>query len=277
MLVTNDVALIIFVPFAISLLSGRMSGRNLALLLVLMTVAANLGSMATPVGNPQNLFLYSYFNIGYLEFSLLIVPLVLASAILVAFLVMLLIRNEDEIHVEGQKGGVGRENYVLLCLLVVAILSVLRVLDWKILLVLTVFYMLLRNRSLFLKVDYFLLLTFVCFFIFSETLGSVDVLRRFLVSLMEQNALLTSVLSSQVISNVPTAVLLAPFTSDYRALLIGVDIGGLGTPVASLASLISLKFYFQLKQCDKRFFLISFLGINLVLLIILYMLSLLVI
>ena len=263
MLVTNDVALITFVPFAILVL--RLVGReNLILrVIVLQTVAANLGSMATPVGNPQNLFLYAQFSLSAGAFFRTVLPLTLMS--LVGLAVLTLLVPGDIIQVSfGQEVALQRPRRLGLCLFlfVLCLLAVFRVLPYAPLTAVVAAAFLVTDRPLLRRVDYCLLLTFVCFFIFSGNLGNIPLVRDGLSRLMEHSALLTSILASQVISNVPAAVLLAGFTDDWQGLLTGVNLGGLGTLIASLASLISFKYYAALPQARPGRYLGAFSALN---------------
>ena len=246
MLVTNDVALIIFVPFTIALLLGSGCGKSIVPVIVLQTVAANLGSMATPVGNPQNLFLYSAFELSAAEFFSVTLPLTAVSlALLVPSSLFILPESvtRDELTKESVTDKKQLLIYALLFLL--SLLTVFRVIPYQATTVITVIVFAVINRKAFREVDFMLLLTFVCFFVLSENLGRTEAVREFLCSLLEKSTLLTSIGASQVISNVPAAVLLSGFTDNWRELLSGVNIGGLGTPVASLASLITLKLYLK--------------------------------
>ena len=244
MLVTNDVALITFVPFAILVLTTLGREEQIIWVVAVQTVAANLGSMATPVGNPQNLFLYNAFALSAGEFFSLVLPL---TAVSLAGVVLLMLKVPGEVlevrfreQRKLEKPGL-LALYALLFLL--CLLSVFRVVHYGLLTVVVVGAVALADRKVLGKVDYGLLLTFVCFFIFAGNMGQVAAVRDTLTALMEKSTLLSSALASQVISNVPAAVLLSGFTGDWRGLLAGVNIGGLGTIIASLASLISFKYY----------------------------------
>ena len=246
MLVTNDVALIVFVPFTLALLAGLGCEKSMVPVIVLQTVAANLGSMATPVGNPQNLYLYAAYNLSAGEFFSVVLPLtVLSLAALTGASVPVLPRVLPEQKLEEKRiAGPGKMavygGLFLLCLL-----TVFRVVPYQVTTVVVVAALFVVDRKLLKEIDFMLLLTFVCFFVVSENLGRVEAVRNFLQMLLNRSALLTAVGASQVISNVPAAVLLSAFTEDWRALLAGVNIGGLGTPIASLASLITLKLYLR--------------------------------
>ena len=264
MLITNDVALITFVPFAISVLTLVGRQKELIPVVVLQTVAANLGSMATPVGNPQSLFLYNHFRLPITDYLAWLLPLVGLS--LAALAVCALAGKNHPVSVE-LNWQVKLEHPRLLAmhgvLFVLCLLSVLHLLDYRLVLLVVVLCLLIFDRGLLRHVDYCLLLTFVCFFIFSGNLGSIPVIRDFLGGLMADHALVTSVAASQVVSNVPAAVLLAGFCQDARALLVGTNVGGLGTIIASLASLISFKFYLRAEGAKPLAYLGGFTVANL--------------
>lgn len=270
MLVTNDVALLVFVPFTMLLLSGLGCEKNIIPIIVMQTVAANLGSMATPVGNPQNLFLYSAFNLGAGEFFSVTLPLTSVSFLcLCAGTLPIMPKSLPERNFESEQ-ITSPKNFVIYALLfILCLLTVFRVIPYHVTTVILIAALLVTDRKLFAEIDFMLLLTFVCFFIISENLGRVQIVRDFLQSLLSKSTLLTSVGASQVISNVPAAVLLSGFTDNWRELLSGVNIGGLGTPIASLASLITLKLYMNTKGAKVMKFLGIFTAVNIAGLVIL--------
>ena len=270
MLVTNDVALLVFVPFTMLLLSGLGCEKNIIPIIVMQTVAANLGSMATPVGNPQNLFLYSAFNLAAGEFFFVTLPLTAISLVcLCAGTLPIMPKSLPEQNLESEKITSLGKFAVYGLLFVLCLLTVFRVVPYQVTTAILIIALLIVDRKLFSEIDFMLLLTFVCFFIISENLGRVQVVRDFLQSLLSKSTLLTSVGASQVISNVPAAVLLSSFTDNWRELLSGVNIGGLGTPIASLASLITLKLYMNTKGAKVMKFLGVFTVANVLGLIIL--------
>jgi len=251
MWITNDVALLTFVPFTVLVL--RMTGleQEMIPVIVLQTIAANLGSMTTPVGNPQNLYLYSISGMGIGAFLQIMGPLTLISAGLI-FLICLI--HKDFPIRQGMLGkeivGVRKagENQVLAVLFFISLLSVFRILSWQLLLLIVLASCIgikafCKEKYLPLEADFGLLLTFVAFFIFIGNMGRICVVREVLSQVLNGRELLISFLCSQMISNVPAAILLSGFTEEYRGLLQGVNIGGLGTLIASLASLISYKFF----------------------------------
>lgn len=251
MWITNDVALLTFVPFTVLVL--RMTGleQEMIPVIVLQTIAANLGSMTTPVGNPQNLYLYSISGMGIGAFLQIMGPLTLISSGLI-FLICLI--HKDFPIRQGMLGkeivGVRKagENQVLAVLFFISLLSVFRILSWQLLLLIVLASCIgikafCKEKYLPLEADFGLLLTFVAFFIFIGNMGRICAVREVLSQVLNGRELLISFLCSQMISNVPAAILLSGFTQEYRGLLQGVNIGGLGTLIASLASLISYKFF----------------------------------
>lgn len=264
MLITNDVALITFVPFALLVLqlSGHM--EHAPLIIVLQTVAANLGSMTMPFGNPQNLFLYGNYGLSAGDFFSVMVPLALASLICLALCSLLIKKEPVSVHFTAQE-SLQYPWLFFLCgvLFLMSLLSVFHVVHYALTSVLVAVFLGLLSRDLLKQVDYGLLLTFVCFFIFAGNIGEIPVIRQALSQVMEKSALFTSILASQVISNVPAAVLLSGFSDNWRDLLAGTNIGGLGTPIASLASLISLKLYIKSETARPGTYLSLFAAANL--------------
>lgn len=272
MLITNDVALITFVPFTISILEMAKEQQKIPWILVLQTMAANLGSMATPIGNPQNIYLCGFFQIGMPDFFRIVAPTVVLSALILAALS--LVSKNKNIQVEFLEKLSIHHNKTLLVLMVLfclCLLSVFRILPHLCLIFIVCGVLLVVDRELFCRVDYILLLTFVFFFIFAGNLSRIEEVRTFLQSLMEQSTLITSILASQIFSNVPAAILLSNFTNQASSLLLGVNLGGLGTPIASLASLITIKYYLRSKGANLRTFFFWFTIMNFALLLILYL------
>lgn len=274
MVITNDVALITFVPF--TLIVFRMSGRveRVLKLVVLETVAANLGSMATPIGNPQNLYLYSIADFTAGEFVRAVLPYA-GLAFVMLMTAVLIERDEPLLDVdvreenEAQKRQIFREMLPFLILLVLCLLVVFRVLPYQPVLICVMCVVLVVNRKLYLSVDYFLLLTFLCFFIFIGNMKRIPEISSFLISVVEGRELLMGIFTSQIISNVPAAILLSGFSSDLSALLTGVNVGGLGTLIASLASLISFKFFAKEYPDKKGAYMLRFTILNGIFLVVL--------
>ena len=264
MLVTNDVALLVFIPFTLPLLAELGCRKSIVPLIVLQTVAANLGSMATPVGNPQNLFLYAAYHLSVGEFFSVVLPLTAVSLVVLSAAALFVLPGtlpEPKLQPQNIKSYTQLSVFALLFIL--CLLTVFRVIPYPVTTAVVILTMLVLDRKLVKEIDFMLLLTFVCFFIVSENLGRVEAVREFLQDLLNRDSLLTSVGASQIISNVPAAVLLSGFTDNWRALLAGVNIGGLGTPIASLASLITLKLYLAWPDAQIGKFVAIFLAANL--------------
>ena len=265
MVVTNDVALIIFIPFTLMLLSSLGYSNRIIPVTVLQTVAANLGSMATPVGNPQNLYLYAYYNVSITDFFSVTLPLTAVSlAALTVAAIFLLPKKMQTQEMDKARIQSPRDLLIYFVLFALCLLTVFRVIPYPITTVITVLTLFMINRKLLKEIDYMLLLTFVCFFTVSENLGRIDAVRNFLQQFLQWDTLLAAVGTSQVISNVPAAVVLSGFTDQWQEMLAGVNIGGLGTPIASLASLITLKFYMNWPSARVLKFMGYFLAANMV-------------
>lgn len=270
--ITNDVALITFVPFTITALKlcGRQS--KLPWLITLETVAANLGSMLTPIGNPQNLYLFSYFHLDFSTFFRAVAPYGFFSLLLLT--VISLWGKKESVNVEGEAAALNfsaKEKGKLTAyalLFVLALLTVFRVIPYYITLGITLAALLCLDRGTIGKVDYSLLLTFVFLFVFIGNLGRIESIEQFLSAKVRGNEVICGVLCSQVFSNVPTAILLSGFTLNASGLLTGVNLGGLGTLIASMASLISYKFVAKEKLGSGKYIGI-FTAVNLVFLVIL--------
>ena len=272
MVITNDVALITFVPFAVLILKMAGEEKYLEFVVVMQTVAANLGSMATPIGNPQNLYLYSKFEIPAASFFKTILPFVVLSLLLICLCMFFAGNRSVKIDIKNSGFKSSVNLYVLAVLALLCLLSVFRALPYYWLTAIVVLSLLIFMRSVFKKIDYGLLATFVFFFIFAGNIGKNDYINALITDVLGKNAVFTAVVSSQFISNVPSAVLLSEFTDNWAALLVGSNIGGLGTPVASLASLISLKIYMNEGYGIKKYMAV-FLAVNFIFLFILYIFS----
>lgn len=256
MIITNDVALITFVPFTIVALRLSGSDKGLLPLVALETIAANLGSMLTPIGNPQNLYLFSNYEMDIGEFFSTIWPYALLSLVLTIICALCMGGRPVQLQVESSNtainsGGNRLTMYGILFLL--SLLTVFRVIPYVVTLLLTALAILLLDRKILAKVDYSLLLTFVFLFVFIGNLGNMGPVNDFLQNIVVGNEVLAGILSSQVFSNVPAAILLSGFTQNAKDLLIGVNLGGLGTLIASMASLISFKFLAKEKVGAGRY------------------------
>ena len=272
MLITNDVALLTFVPFAVVVLSMAHQEKELIWVVVLQTVAANLGSVLTPVGNPQNLYLYSRYDMTVGEFFSATLPLWGLALVLVLLLCLRLPKGGIKVFL-GEEPELDRKMlWLYLALFVLCLLVVLRVIKWQIMLLILAAVLLILDRARLKSADFMLLLSFVCFFVFAGNLARIESVAALIRGFLSGHEMLTGALVSQVISNVPAALLLSGFTENGKALLLGVNIGGLGTPVASLASLISLKFYSHSEYADMGKYMKTFLLVNVVLLVFLLIL-----
>ncbi len=269
MLITNDVALLTFVPFAVVVLGMADRRKELIHVVVLQTVAANLGSMLTPVGNPQNLYLYSCYDLSFGVFLRVTFPVWALSLLLITLACLCFDRGKVQVFLGEEPSVNKRELWLYLALFALCLLVVLRVIAWPVMLFLLIAVLLIADRKMLLRADFMLLLTFVAFFLFSGNLARIEAVSALLRRLMGGRDYLVSVLASQVISNVPAALLLSGFTEQSRALLLGVNIGGLGTPIASLASLISMKLYSHSEHAHPGRYLLEFTAVNLILLLIL--------
>lgn len=268
MVVTNDVALITFVPFTILLLQMADLTGEMIPILVLQTIAANLGSMLTPIGNPQNLYLYTVSGMSPADFVLTMLPLTLLSLFLLVLCCML----TKDVPLSGQmlppmqgEAFSMREKVTLSALLMLfaaCLMTVFHVIPYLAVLGISLVWFVFFERDVLRKVDYSLLITFIFFFVFIGNMGRIPAMRDAIASILAGREMIVSFLCSQIISNVPAAVLLSGFTDQWEALLFGVNIGGLGTLIASMASLISYKFFVQADEKAKGKYLKHFTIMN---------------
>lgn len=268
MFITNDVALITFVPFTI--LIYKLIGREEKILktVVLETIAANLGSMATPIGNPQNIYLYSMSDISAGSFFGAVIPYSIIAAFLLAAVLLSEKKEKVSLRINAENNGVidkyfKRKLFVYSLLFLLCIFVVFKILPFIPVTVIILLAICIMDKKVLKSIDYFLLLTFFCFFIFVGNIKRIDIIYETLNTLVSGRELFWGILLSQIISNVPAAVLLSAFTKDYPLLLTAVNIGGLGTLIASLASLISYKYYVKAYPDKGRGFLKVFTGWNL--------------
>ncbi len=260
MLITNDVALITFVPFALTALALCGQQKRAIPVVVLQTIAANLGSMATPIGNPQNLYLFSASGMSMGAFFAAVLPLTVVSLALLMLACQLIPAEPIRMQIDQKTESMPKIDLIAFAALFIAnLLVVLRVIEWPVALILTIAGVLaLKKPALLKQADYALLLTFIGFFIFVGNLGRVELVSRFIASMLTGREVLVSALFSQVLSNVPAAILLSGFTDNFAALLQGVNIGGLGTIIASMASLISYKLYGAQPGADRTKYMLTF-------------------
>ncbi|MBO7275266.1 MAG: citrate transporter [Clostridia bacterium] len=244
MLIANDMALITFLPLGYYSLTVTHRQDYMAFCFIMQNIAANLGGMLTPFGNPQNLYLYSFFKIPSGEFMGIMALPFAAAMVLIVGCCFFVRKDKIEIDMSRVEEQLPKSRTaVYLVLFALSILIVFRVMPYLIGLLVILAFLLVLDRKAVWGVDYGLLLTFVFFFIFAGNMSRIPAVSQLLSSLLQKNTLLFSAMSCQVISNVPSAVLLSRFTLNYRELLWGVNIGGAGTLIASLASLITFREY----------------------------------
>jgi Na+/H+ antiporter NhaD/arsenite permease-like protein len=243
MLIANDMALLTFLPLGYIVLSEAGKQKYMAFTFIMQNIAANLGGMLTPFGNPQNLYLYTKFNIPTGEFmSIMLLPFAVSIALIT--LCCFIFVKPEPLSVSDEKIRLSVPRTVLyLVLFALSIVIVFRVIPYWIGLIVIPAVLIFADRGALAKVDYPLLLTFVFFFIFAGNMARMGVIRELFSMLLEKSTLLFSVISCQLISNVPTSILLSQFTDNYADLLVGVNIGGVGTLISSLASLITFREY----------------------------------
>lgn len=290
MFITNDVSLITFVPLAIEVLTMAHMEQYMIKVIVLQTVAANLGSMLTPIGNPQNLYLYGLSGMGMQDFCLLMLPYTLTALVMLVVSVFIFIRK-DRMVADGMCGtqevctdtADADKNVVLLhvryvmyaLLFALCLLTVARVIPYQALLVIILAAVAIIDRNVLGKADYSLLLTFVFLFVFIGNIGRIKAVSAFLAEIITGHEIITGIMASQVMSNVPVAILLSGFGSNIRGLIVGVNLGGLGTIIASMASLISYRFYAGCKAGSVSRYMVFFTLVNVIFLAVLYCVSLL--
>ncbi len=268
MLIANDMALLTFLPLGYYVLRTTGQEKHMAFTFIMQNIAANLGGMLTPFGNPQNLYLYTKFNIPAGEFVKIMFPPFIIAIVLIT-LCCLSIKSEKLEIVDDEIVLPFKKTFVYLILFALSILMVFRGVPYftgALIIAVSIFFM---DKYALKKVDYPLLMTFVFFFIFSGNLARIDAVREFFGFLLEKNTLIFSTLSCQVISNVPSAILLGQFTQNYRELLWGVNIGGAGTLIASLASLITLREYTKRNKGKTKDYILKFSAYNFAFVIIL--------
>ena len=269
MLIANDMALLTFLPLGYFILHTTKKEKYLAFAFIMQNIAANLGGMLTPFGNPQNLYLYSKFNIPDSEFVTIMFPPFIVAIVLITVCCLAFVKNEPlEIEEKAASLPIGRV-IIYLALFAVAIMMVFRFMPYQIGLIIIPLALLFLDREALKQVDYGLLFTFVFFFIFAGNMGRIEAVRSFFSYLLNINTLIFSAMSCQFISNVPSAILLSQFTDNYSELLLGVNIGGAGTLIASLASLITFKEYTKQDPKHTLSYVLKFTAFNFAFLVIL--------
>ncbi|MBQ9759867.1 MAG: citrate transporter [Clostridia bacterium] len=276
MLISNDMALLTFLPLGFFVLTSTGKEKYMAFVFIMQNIAANLGGMLTPFGNPQNLYLYSKYNIPTGEFMGIMLLPFLASIALITICCLFLPRDRLSIAEACPHKLPFKRTAIYLMLFALAIIVVFRFIPYWIGLIVIPIALFFLDKQALKQVDYGLLLTFFCFFIFAGNMARIPAVSQLFSALLEKNTLLFSILSCQVISNVPSAILLSQFTMDYPALLIGVNIGGTGTLIASLASLITFREYTAHNPGRAGHYLFQFTLYNVGFVVVLTVLSLLV-
>lgn len=269
MLIANDMALLTFLPLGFLVLSSTGKQKYMAFTFIMQNIAANLGGMLTPFGNPQNLYLYTKFNIPNGEFMGIMAPPFILSVVLITLCCIIFVKNEPLMISDEKIELNGKRTALYLALFALAIAIVFRGIPYWIGLIIIPAVLFFADRRALESVDYPLLFTFVFFFIFAGNMARIDAVRNFFSALLSKNTLLFSALSCQCISNVPSAILLSQFTGNYAELLIGVNVGGVGTLIASLASLITFREYVKHDPKSTRRYIAEFSAFNFGFLIIL--------
>lgn len=273
MLLANDMALLTFLPLGFYVLNSTENKQAMAFTFIMQNIAANLGGMVTPFGNPQNLYLYSFYHIGNAEFVKIMLPSFLAATILIIFVccfvkpIPLTLKKDDDYVLNKQR------TFIYSVLFIVSILIVFRIVPYVLGTVAITTALYLLDKKAIKEVNYPLLLTFCAFFVFSGNLARIPAVRSLFGAILPINPLLFGILSCQLISNVPSSVLLSHFTTDYQNLLPAVNIGGLGTLIASLASLITFSEYKKHNPGKEKNYIIKFSVLNFGFLIILYVIQ----
>ena len=269
MLIANDMALLTFLPLGYLVLTATGKEKYMAFTFIMQNIAANLGGMLTPFGNPQNLFLYTKFEIPTLEFMKIMAPPFILSVILITVCCFIFVKPEP-LSLSDEKTNLNpKKTVIYLILFALSILIVFRGIPYYIGLIIIPIVLLIMDRKALLDVDYPLLLTFVFFFIFSGNMGRIEAVNTLFSGLLDKSTLIVSALSCQMISNVPSAILLSQFTDNYRELLLGVNIGGVGTLISSLASLITFREYLSHNPGKAGSYILKFSLFNFAFLIIL--------
>ena len=273
MLLANDMALLTFLPLGYFVLNSTDNKQAMAFTFIMQNIAANLGGMVTPFGNPQNLYLYSYFKIDTMKFVQIMLPSFLAATVLIVVCCLfvkptpLTLKNDEDYALDKKK------TLIYSVLFIASILIVFRIVPYVLGTVVITIALLFLDKDSIKEVNYPLLATFCVFFVFSGNMARIPTVRAFFEYLLPKNTLLFGILSCQFISNVPSAVLLSHFTSDYASLLPAVNIGGCGTLIASLASLITFS-EFKKHQPEKvKGYVVKFSLINFSFVIALYVLQ----
>lgn len=263
MLITNDVALLTFVPLA--LIIGKKSDIPMAKTIIFQTLAANIGSSLTPMGNPQNLFIFSHYGLTAAQFFSTVILFVVSGGVWLYFLNKRINNIDINIKLTPIKIRNKIKAFLWVMLFFFIIASIIGVIDYRIAFIVTFLSALFLDKSLLIKIDYLLLVTFICFFVFIGNVSNIAAITTYMNEHLNNSisVYFDSIIISQFISNVPSAILLSKFTTDWRPLLLGVNVGGMGTIIASLASVISYKLFIKDNPNDGKAYFIKFAIYNL--------------
>ena len=247
----NDMSLLTLLPLSYIVLKYTNNLRYCAFTFIMQNIASNLGGMLVPIGNPQNLYIYSFYEISFLEFlKIMALPTLFAFVLIIA--VCMFVKKDPIEFKDDYKQKINKKILgILLGLFAIVMLSIFRVIPWWVALIVITAAMIFVDRKAFLGVDYTIPLTFVLFFIFSGNISRIDAITEFLTGIIDKHTFLTAYLSCQVISNVPTAILLSKFTNNYPALLVSVNVASLGIIFSSLSGIIALKEFIKVSNKEK--------------------------
>ena len=273
MLFSNDVSLLTFIPISIATLGMAKRKELVAVVIVLQTVAANIGSSLTPFGNPHNLYIFNFndkYGFTLMDYEMALIPIVVVGTLAILIMTLMIPKHEMEVKMRDDINIEHKPKFlVIMAMFILAILSVMNIVPFYITAVIMIVTFLIIMPKVFLKIDYSILCIFFFLFIFANNVTSIDTIRSVLTDLMAWDPMLTTVLVSQFTSNVPSTILLEQFTDDWAAVVVGADIGGFGTPIASMASVITLRLYLLNKEHDVGHFFKVFFLIELVMLAVL--------
>ena len=273
MLFSNDVSLLTFIPISIATLGMAKRKELVAVVIVLQTVAANIGSSLTPFGNPHNLYIFNFndkYGFTLMDYEMALIPIVVVGTLAILIMTLMIPKHEMEVKMRDDINIEHKPKFlVIMAMFILAILTVMNIVPFYITTVIMIVTFLIIMPKVFLKIDYSILCIFFFLFIFANNVTSIDTIRSVLTDLMAWDPMLTTVLVSQFTSNVPSTILLEQFTDDWAAVVVGADIGGFGTPIASMASVITLRLYLLNKEHDVGHFFKVFFLIELVMLAVL--------
>lgn len=274
MLLTNDVALIVLVPFSIGILNRLNRNDLLIKLLVFETIAANMGSMMTPIGNPQNVYLFQTYQMTLGSFYAAILPYGIVAFLFLLALIFFNFKKEKIAITVDEENSFSKSlkykrfwSLVFILLFILCLLNILRIVPHYVTFILVLASLFLFDKKTFRTINFNLLIKFVCLFILVGDIAQIPWINSFLSHIISGREIGGGILVSQIVSNVPAAILLSKFTQNSTALLIGVNIGGLGTLIASMASMISLEYYKKTSAANSKKYIASFTKYNLIFLV----------